>query len=57
MMVLFLFKRQQQQKLLNNNVNILRLVVQTKAMVCATILFSRSEEKSTSLWDHIESVS
>ncbi|WP_068986867.1 hypothetical protein [Lysinibacillus xylanilyticus] len=37
--------------------NILRLVVQTKAMVCATILFSRSEEKSTSLWDHIESVS
>ena len=31
--------------------NILTLVVQTKAMVCATIFYGRSEGKSQGRWD------
>jgi len=38
------------------NKNILRLIAQTKAMVCAIIFYNRSEERSTTLWDHLESV-
>lgn len=33
--------------------NILTLVVQTKATVCATIFFSRSEVRSKGVLDHI----
>jgi hypothetical protein len=34
-----------------NTLNILTLVVQTKAMVCATIFYSRSEGRSNNFWD------